>query len=262
MTTLPLLTVQRSLLEKAASDNGFDLADAVHGNWLGRRSSHCALAVAVAAGLGGLYWLALSARHVGEALQREMGGLPPPADLAVPADVACWAIGQPDIQALHRALRRAFQLSRALPNALLQEFERAAVALPSTTEIERIVRQRVGQDLFRRGLMEFWDGRCAITGLDVPELLRASHVKPWAECESDAERLDVHNGLLLAPHLDALFDRGLMMVQPDGRVALSPSLSADAASRLGIQGPLRVAKLAGGHESFLAWHRERLFRGP
>lgn len=260
MTTLPLLTVRRSLLEKAASDNGFDLVDAVHGHWLVRRSSQCSLAVGLAVGLDGLYWLALSARHVGEALQRELGGLPPPADLAVPADVTGWAVGKPDIQALHRALRRAFQLSRALPNALLQEFERASVALPSTTEIERLVRQRVGQDLFRRGLIEFWDSRCAITGLDVPELLRASHAKPWAECESDAERLDVHNGLLLAPHMDALFDRGLLTVESDGQVRISAVLGPDVLQRLGVVGPLMVTSLAAGHQPFLQWHRQRVFR--
>jgi putative restriction endonuclease len=259
MTTLPLLTVRRSLLEKAASDNGFDLAEAVHGNWLVRRSSQCALTIALAAAPDALYWLALSARHVGEALQREIGGLPPPADLAVPADVAGWAIGQPDIQALHRALRRAFQLSRALPNALLHEFERAALTLPSTTEIERVVRQRVGQDLFRRGLLELWDGSCAITGLAIPELLRASHAKPWAECESDAERLDVHNGLLLAPHLDALFDCGLMTVDADGRVLFSPAIAPDALRRLGLSGPMRV-DLHAGHRVFLLWHRDRVFR--
>ncbi|MDC0682621.1 HNH endonuclease signature motif containing protein [Sorangium atrum] len=49
-----------------------------------------------------------------------------------------------------------------------------------------------------------------MTGLAVPALLRASHIKPWADCETDAERLDVYNGILLAPHLDAAFDRGFI----------------------------------------------------
>ena len=51
-----------------------------------------------------------------------------------------------------------------------------------------------------------------MTGLDVPELLRASHIKPWADCGTDAERLDVFNGLLLAPHLDAAFDAGFITI--------------------------------------------------
>lgn len=42
------------------------------------------------------------------------------------------------------------------------------------------------QDVFREGLLEYCDGRCAISGLSVPELLRASHIKPWAHCATDA----------------------------------------------------------------------------
>jgi putative restriction endonuclease len=80
-------------------------------------------------------------------------------------------------------------------------------ARPSAAR-ERLLVHRVGQDVFRAGRIDYWEGRCAITGLGVVELLRASHIKPWAACDLDAERLDVLNGLLLAPHLDAAFDRG------------------------------------------------------
>jgi hypothetical protein len=72
--------------------------------------------------------------------------------------------------------------------------------------------QRVGQDLFRDGLLDYWDGICAVTGLAVPELLRASHIKPWVDCDTDAERLDLFNGLLLAPKLDAAMDRGFITI--------------------------------------------------
>ena len=46
-----------------------------------------------------------------------------------------------------------------------------------------------------------------MTGLALPQALRASHAKPWGGGDSDAERLDVLNGLVLAAQLDALFDR-------------------------------------------------------
>jgi hypothetical protein len=89
-----------------------------------------------------------------------------------------------DMPALHRLLRRAFQLSCTLPDELLHAFEKKVAALPKTTEAERLVVQRVGQDIFRAGLIDYWEGRCAITGLAIPELLRASHIKtrassPW-----------------------------------------------------------------------------------
>jgi predicted restriction endonuclease len=140
-------------------------------------------------------------------------------------------------------------------------FEEKVAGLPRATEIERLVVQRVGQDVFRAGLLEYWDGRCAVTGLEVPELLRASHIKPWADCTTDAERLDVFNGLLLAPHLDAVFDGGFMTIDADGGVRVSEKLKAEDARVLGLGTSLRVEGLAEGHQRYLAWHRDRLFRG-
>jgi hypothetical protein len=65
-------------------------------------------------------------------------------------------------------------------------------------------------------------------------LLRASHTKPWADCETDAERLDVYNGILLAPHLDAAFDQGFITVADDGTIVVSDALGADARTVLGL----------------------------
>ena len=69
--------------------------------------------------------------------------------------------------------------------------------------------------------MTYWGGRCAITEVTEPRLLRASHIKPWAKCETDAERLDVYNGLLLAAHLDAAFDAGLISFTDEGAILFS-----------------------------------------
>lgn len=66
------------------------------------------------------------------------------------------------------------------------------------------------------------------TGLDQPELLRASHMKPWADCSDDRERLDPFNGLLLAVHWDAAFDKGLVTFEEDGTARLSEKLSKRA----------------------------------
>jgi predicted restriction endonuclease len=165
-----------------------------------------------------------------------------------------------DVPALHRLLRRAFQLSKALPNALLHTFEKQVASMPKTTEAERLVVQRVGQNLFRDGLLDLWESRCAVTGLAVPELLRASHIKPWADCETDAERLDVYNGILLAPHLDAAFDRGFITVADDGAVVLSNALDGVSRATLGLDQSLRVRGLAEGHRNYLPWHRERVFK--
>src|SRR5204863_6464648 len=120
-----------------------------------------------------------------------------------------------------------------------------------TTEVERLVVERVGQQIFRDGLLEYWQGRCAITGLAVPELLRASHIKAWAECASDAERLDVFNGLLLAPNLDAAFDKGFITVADDGEVVVSAALGTADRRALGVEALLRVGGLSEGHRGCL-----------
>ena len=172
---------------------------------------------------------------------------------------AAGALSVSDVATLHRLLRRAFQLSRTLPDALLRVFQDETANLPRATEAERLVVQRVGQDIFRRGLLEYWDGRCAITGLAVPELLRASHIKPWSDCDSDTERLDVFNGLLLAPHLDAAFDAGFITIAEDGTVLVSSTLPLDARSVLGLDRSLKVCGLQRAHERYLPSHRATIF---
>jgi hypothetical protein len=123
-------------------------------------------------------------------------------------------------------------------------------------------RAKVPLDLFRQGLLEYWDGRCAITGIAIPELLRASHIKPWADCETDAERLDVFNGLLLAPHLDAVFDQGFITVADDGEVLVSKLLGSDERRLLALGSSMKVRMLSDGHRRYLSWHVDRVFKGP
>jgi HNH endonuclease len=62
----------------------------------------------------------------------------------------------------------------------------ACLAPPSA---ERLVIQRIGQNVFRDALMDYWGGRCPLTGISEPALLRASHIVPWFDCD-DAQRLD------------------------------------------------------------------------
>ena len=123
-------------------------------------------------------------------------------------------------------------------------------------EAERMVIQRIGQDVFREALIDYWGGRCPITGITDRALLRASHIVSWADC-SDAQRLDVHNGLLLSALWDAAFDRGLISFADDGVVLLSPQLSESARQALGIAAAPRLAGLRDEHRANLARHRAR-----
>jgi len=247
--TLAPATVTR--LEKVALDNGFDHQLARDGDWLGFTSTQAPLRLWLSTFGDAVFIAAFSQLHVARALGEH--GTPMAAPLP-PGAAAGRTVT--DIPALHRLVRRAFQLSKTLPDELLHIFEKQTAALPRTTEVERLVVQRVGQDVFREGLIDYWEGRCAITGMGVVELLRASHIKPWAACDLDAERLDVFNGLLLAPHLDAAFDRRLITVGDDGVVSVSPRLVAEDRAILGLGAPLRIKTLAAAHRPYLAWHRE------
>ena len=130
--------------------------------------------------------------------------------------------------------------------------------LDPRTETEVTRAARLGQDRFRRDLMDRWDRRCALTGLALPDLLRASHIKPW--CDSSAtERLDPHNGLLLALHVDGLFDRGLITFEDDGTLTPSSTLDPEVLERLGLLG-LRVDGLSNENRSYLAVHRTTYFK--
>ena len=126
-----------------------------------------------------------------------------------------------------------------------------------STEIERMVRQRVGQQTFRQAMLEYWGGACAVSGIALPEVLRASHAKPWAECDSDAERLDVFNGFLLSANLDALFDRHLISFTDGGDLLVSKIVAEQEKERLGLQEPLRLRWLADEHFPYLKFQRQK-----
>ena len=180
-----------------------------------------------------------------------------PSRLPVGAADTLTVTGDPDFRA---TLKPIHQLSRSLPTHSLDEFRRKTAGLLTKTEAERLTVVRVGQEIFRNGLLAYWDGACAITGLSVPELLRASHAKPWASCDTDDERLDTHNGLLLAGHLDLAFDQGYISVAPDGAVEVSARLDAPARTILSLDSPRRISRIDPAHRPYLAWHREHVFQ--
>jgi predicted restriction endonuclease len=127
------------------------------------------------------------------------------------------------------------------------------------TERDALVRQRVGQDIFRDALMTYWRSTCPMTGITDPELLRASHIIRWSECPSDAERLNVHNGLLLSSLWDAAFDTGLISFDEVGRVLAARELSRAARAELRIE-ESRPLALVDATQERMAWHRENIFR--
>lgn len=268
-------------LAKALKDSGFDVVTSVGHGWL-RGASLSSPLVVHARWKGGLPELSLPRLSIlapalaaaggttagATATSCEVVSLPPEPAGAVGSEQAkvtegpTTACSVPSLEALHLALAAAFRATRNIGLLPAHEaFQLATSGLPRNTEAERMVVQRVGQQLFREALEKRSEGRCAVTGLSVSELLRASHIKPWARCTTDAERLDPNNGLLLAVNWDAVFDRGLVTFDPDGRPVWSELCPEGARQALGlISGQL--SGLTPEVEHYLGWHRAHVFRDP
>ena len=91
------------------------------------------------------------------------------------------------------------------------------------TERQAIVKSLIGQGQFRENLLSKY-GKCVITGVDIPQVLVASHIKPWAACDN-RERLDINNGLILSATYDRLFDGGLISFNERGNLLISKFIS-------------------------------------
>lgn len=251
--------LQRALIEKAGHDNGFEnVLPAAADGWLRLGSARHAAEVMIQA-LGSAFAVTFS--RCQPTLPIELArSYPEAAHVQGDASVSFLL---PTETALARWLRRASALAQALPDQAVTSFEvqvQAALealepTATSSTEVQRLVRQRVGQQNFRLAMLKYWGGACAVTGMAVPQALRASHAKAWALCSADSERLDVYNGFLLSANLDALFDSYLISFDSAGLLAMDPGLSAVDQDELGLRPGMCLRWLAEQHVPYLAFHR-------
>ena len=121
-----------------------------------------------------------------------------------------------------------------------------------------LIMARRGQGAFRERV-KFFEGSCRVTGVDKPELLIASHIKPWATSDNE-ERLNGHNGLFLSPHVDKLFDSGFISFENNGEILVSPSLDNNVLDRWSIDPSSKVKNFGGEQAYFLEAHRRAVFR--
>lgn len=246
MIQSPQSFIVREECEKAAWQHGFRRPLGATDGWLAFASTTAQGTIYLAAsGAQGPWFLALDHEGVIGELSRPGIAMPGPGLARHTFD----SLGQ-----LYATLHRVYELAVSLPDAPLREFETNVAGLPRTTEAERLIVQRIGQDVFRARLMDYWQGRCPVTGITDEALLRASHIIPWSECESDAERLDVHNGLLLSALWDAAFDRALVTFDEAGWPEFSPALGEAARAELRWHSAI---PLTDAHQHRLALHRIR-----
>ena len=86
----------------------------------------------------------------------------------------------------------------------------------------REVKTRVNQNVFRQIVLANYSGKCAITGIDIPDLLLASHIIPWSKNEE--ERLNPENGICLSPLYDRAYDQGYISINENYEILLSSEI--------------------------------------
>ena len=145
--------------------------------------------------------------------------------------------------------------------------DKVRLVVPSgPTETQATVKVRRGQQFFRQTVLNAYDIRCCISGINVPRLLVASHIKPWRDC-SDNDRLSPRNGLCLSALHDAAFDAGLITLDEKLTVVLGKRLRsffpqpALEQSFVPFEGKIiqLPKKLAEPDPAFLAYHRNDVF---
>ena len=180
------------------------------------------------------------------------------------ADRAMWEEMNGDWERFANEAQKALQnlqmvgqsaVSEAIPE--IEDSQREGIDRPVETTA------RVGQSFFRSAVLSAYSERCCITGLSVPGLLVASHIVPWSH--DPVNRVNPRNGLLLSVLHDRAFDTGLLTINDDMTVKVSPAYSEDgffSTSVVAYHGqPIRLPEKFAPDREFLAYHREQVFLG-
>ncbi len=132
-------------------------------------------------------------------------------------------------------------------------------------EKTREIKARVNQNVFRQLVLGNYNYQCALTGIDIPELLVASHIIPWSV--NKVERLNPENGICLSALYDKAFDKGLLGFTKDYRVVLSHRIqdkeSKDYFQKYFIPVKNKILNMPERYKpsvQFLEWHMDEVFQ--
>ena len=123
-----------------------------------------------------------------------------------------------------------FESEKILANLEKQTIESKFAEILSGTENlkgetkVREVKTRINQNAFRQIVLANYTGKCAITGIDIPELLIASHIIPWSRNEQ--ERLNPENGICFSALYDKAFDKGLIGISENYQILISTEIKS------------------------------------
>ena len=128
----------------------------------------------------------------------------------------------------------------------------------TSTQKQQLVNARRGQGKYRQNLEQIESG-CRITGTTDKRFLIASHIKPW-RVSSNAEKLDGHNGFLMAPHIDKLFDGGWISFSDHGDILVANHEVTILSMQWSTDLSINIGSLSSKQKEYLAYHREHIYR--
>jgi predicted restriction endonuclease len=152
-----------------------------------------------------------------------------------------------------------FELSQNLdfvpPNNEIAEVDEIIMRTDiGPTQKTQMINSRRGQGVFKAQVRQI-ERACRVTKVTNPKHLIASHIKPWKK-SNDAEKISGYNGLLLAPHIDHLFDRGFISFKGNGNLILSSHLDNSLLDKWSIDKNINVGSFRNEQQQFLEYHRD------
>ncbi|PLT35639.1 HNH endonuclease [Bacillus sp. V5-8f] len=149
------------------------------------------------------------------------------------------------------------QLELSIDNVRRTE-NKTLIPVLTETESEVKTKIRLGQQKFRKELFPLWDGKCALCGIALSELLRPSHSKPWKD-STHLERLDPYNGVLLCCNHDALYEKGLIAFDGQARLHVSSQIRNEDYQLYGLK-PMAKIKIHSKNKIYFKWHKKKIFK--
>lgn len=139
----------------------------------------------------------------------------------------------------YQAQRIRAKLQRTTIDHIVEiEGFKEVIEIPAGEYREQVIKTRVGQYFFRMSVLSAYRNRCCITGMELLNLLIASHIKPWRDSDEKTERTNPSNGLCLNALHDKALDKGLITIDKNYRVVNSKQIKnaeMDSESRAWLQ---------------------------
>lgn len=167
-----------------------------------------------------------------------------------------------------RLFSEAQRIKAELQNKTVEETLNITERDLEGTERAVVIKQRINQSVFRSMILSNYEERCAITGINIPELLVAGHIIPWSD-STPKQKLDAENGICLSALYDKAYDKGLITISPDDySILLSSALREYETQKyfdrhfMWINGKKITMPIEHKpNRDYLAYHRDHVFKG-